>query len=491
MTISARVQDLVTTFGDCPALEHDGRSWTWGELGAVGAGVGELVRAAGVSDDAPWAVVLRHQPAAVAAVVSALGQRRCSVLLNPLLADAELAGEIAARPAPVVVATRHDWARPGLAAAAREAGLVAVAVAGSPPALLQPDSPIDPEWGSDLSGVAMTVLSSGTTGRAKRVPVPYSRLDRLGADGPAPDPRSTRGATINSLPLVSIGGALGLASTIWRGRPLAIMDKFDVDVWVGLVRRHRPRRAGGPPAVLRMILDAGVAPDDLAGITSFETGSAPADPALIAEFEASYGIPVLVSYGATEFLAAVTTWTLEDWRAWSPAKRGSVGRPAPGFTVRVTGDDERDLPAGEEGRLEVRRTSDEGSWIPTNDLARVDDDGFVWILGRADDVVIRGGFKVDLDKVRQALERHPAVTEAAVVGLADERVGQVPAAMVAARAELQEAALLAWARAALAPYEVPVRIMVTDALPRNAMLKVATTEIRSMLAAPASAGGRS
>ena len=477
MTISARVSELFSDFGDCAALDCDGRPATWADLSAVAAGIDDLLTAAGVPTAAPVAVVLRHSPGPIAAVVGGLGARRCSVLLNPLLGDGDLAAEIAAAPVAAVVATEADWARPGLAGAVRKAGLLAIAVPAAEtgaPVVVDGTVPQGTAASENeaLSGAAVTVLTSGTTGTAKRVPVPWARLDSLPGGKPPPDPRSARGVTINSLPLHSIGGVLGLAATIWRGRPLAVMDHFDVKRWAALVGEHQPRRAGAPPAVLRMILDAAVPPADLASLTCFETGSAPTDPAVVAEFEAVYGIPVLVSYGATEFLAAVTTWTLEDWREWSPAKRGSVGRVVPGFEIRVV-----------DGRLEVRNARSDGDWIATNDVARIDSDGFLWIDGRADDVVNRGGFKVSPEKVARILEEHPAVAEAAVVGLDDERLGQVPAAVVAAGGNVapDEAALLVWARERLAPYEVPVRIVVVDTLPRNAMLKVATAEIRRLL----------
>ena len=126
----------------------------------------------------------------------------------------------------------------------------------------------------------------------------------------------------------------------------------------------------------------------------------------------------------------------------------------------------------------------EGQWLRTNDLARIDDDAFLWIEGRADDVIIRGGFKVPAGEVQKALETHPAVLEAAVVGIPDRRLGEVPAAAVVLRdgaAHPGEGELVAWAKERLAPYKAPITVRVVDDLPRNAVLKVIRPELKRLL----------
>src|SRR5262249_52772100 len=151
----------------------------------------------------------------------------------------------------------------------------------------------------------MTILTSGTTGPPKRVPLSYESIDFSGRS-PAAGTGQSRGVAINALPLVSIGGALGVIGTVFRGRPIALMDRFDVRKWAELVREHRPRRLGAPPAAIRAILDADIPVDYLQSGESFMAASAPIDLATTDEFEAKYGIPVLRGYGATEFLGGVT-----------------------------------------------------------------------------------------------------------------------------------------------------------------------------------------
>jgi len=144
------------------------------------------------------------------------------------------------------------------------------------------------------------------------------------------------------------------------------------------------------------------------------------------------------------------------------------------------------LPAGEIGLLEVRTDQvDAEQWIRTTDLARLDDDGFLWIVGRADQTILRGGFKVQPETVRVALLRHPALVDAVVFGVDDDRLGQVPVAVVqpAAGESVTDTELVEHARELLAPYEVPVTIAVVDALARTPSQKVDLAATREWFAA--------
>jgi acyl-coenzyme A synthetase/AMP-(fatty) acid ligase len=245
-----------------------------------------------------------------------------------------------------------------------------------------------------------------------------------------------------------------------------------------------------PPAVVRMLLDNEVPKEFLASAELFTSASAPMDPTTADEFEAVYGIPVVTAYGATEFLGAVTGFERED-RHLVKAKRGSVGRALPGTRVRIVDPNSgEELPRGEVGLLEAdppdRPTDAPPGWMRTNDLARMDEDGFVWIEGRADDVLIRGGFKVPAEALSAVLRAHPAVADAVVVGLPDPRLNQIPAAAVVTRPGMPSASaaeLMDWVRERKPAYWVPVKIVFVDALPRNAMFKVMRDQARALIEA--------
>ncbi|HXZ61786.1 MAG TPA: fatty acid--CoA ligase family protein, partial [Acidimicrobiales bacterium] len=342
--------------------------------------------------------------------------------------------------------------------------------------------------GRGRPGTAVRMLTSGTTGPPKRVDLTYDMLERVlvGAKHYESDRDATvrlrRGVAVVNSPLVHLGGLFRVLQCVSDGRSFCLLERFSVEAWADAVRRHRPATASLVPAALRMVLEADLDPADLQSLRSVVSGTAPLDPDDADAFMAKYGVPVLVSYAATEFGGGVAGWNLEDHRKFWAAKRGSVGRAHAGCELRVV-DPESGQPvgAGAEGLLEVKAGQiGRDDWVRTTDLARLDEDGFLWILGRADQAIIRGGFKVRPDDIKAALERHPAVRGAAVVSRDDRRLGAVPVAVVelrpgpghsgAARPEADE--LLAYARTVLARYELPTEIRIVEHLPRTDSGKV-------------------
>jgi acyl-coenzyme A synthetase/AMP-(fatty) acid ligase len=280
---------------------------------------------------------------------------------------------------------------------------------------------------------------------------------------------------VNS-PMVHLGGLFRIIQSVTDGRKVVLLERFEVDKWIDAVRRHSPKTVSLVPAALRMVFDADLDPADFASVQSVVSGTAPLDPDLADAFTEKYGVPVLTSYAATEFGGGVAGWNLADYREFGRAKRGSVGRAHAGSALRVV--DETTgavLPNGEIGLLEVRTDQiDANQWIRTTDLARLDDDGFLWIVGRADQTILRGGFKVQPEVVRSVLLRHPDVVDAVVFGADDPRLGQVPVAVLQLMpdADLAELDMAAHAREHLAPYEVPVEIAAMPSLPRTPSQKV-------------------
>ena len=338
------------------------------------------------------------------------------------------------------------------------------------------------------------MLTSGTTGPPKRIALRYASIDesiagalhyeRRGASGPL---ALRSGTAVVNAPLVHVSGLWRTLLNLAQGRKIALMERFRLEPWLEIVRRHRPRTVSLVPAALKEVLDAEVDPADLSSLKAILCGTAalPLDRQI--EFQERYGIPVLVSYGATEFAGGVAGWTLADHREWWERKKGSAGRAHPGTRLRVVDAESfAPLPPGEPGLLEVRSgQAGDDAWVRTTDLAALDEDGFLWLRGRADDAIVRGGFKIAPAEVAAALESHPSVREAAVVGLPDERLGQVPVAAVELDPEAGPAdpgALLEFARERLAGYQVPARLRIVAALPRTPSLKVSQPDVRALFA---------
>ncbi len=334
--------------------------------------------------------------------------------------------------------------------------------------------------------VAVRMLTSGTTGPPKRIDLTYDMLAHS-VMGPAPEgspaPTEVRGGVaIVNAPLVHIGGVFRVLQCLAEARPFVLLDRFDLDRWADAVRRHRPRAVSLVPAALRMVLHSDLRREDLESIRAVTSGTAPLSADDADAFADKFGIPVLTSYAATEFGGGVAGWSLADHQKHWQAKRGSVGRANPGAHLRVVDDDGNPLGADQPGLLEVKpgQLGPSADWMRTTDLARIDEDGFLWILGRADQAIIRGGFKVMPDDVRAALESHPAVAGAAVVGRPDERLGETPVAVVELRdsASADAGELMDYLRNRLARYEIPTEIAIVDAIPRTPSGKPDLSAIR-------------
>ena len=225
-----------------------------------------------------------------------------------------------------------------------------------------------------------------------------------------------------------------------------------------------------------MILDADIPKADIASLQVFSTGAAPLDPRVQAEFEERYGIPVLLSYGATEFGGPVCAMSPDLYAAFGKAKFGSVGKPFGGAEIRVVDTETKAvLSAGEEGLLDVMSPKMGPEWIHTTDLGIIDEDGFLFLRGRADGAIMRGGFKILPETIQQALLGHPALSAVAAVGVPDQRLGQVPAVAMEVKPgvtapSLEE--LEAYLREQVLATYIPVHWLFVDELPKTVSLKV-------------------
>jgi len=498
--LAARLSAVMRVDAGSFAISQDGRWDTWGDLTRLGADLDDRLRS--VPSDAFIALIGRNDVATVGTLLWGLSTSRPILLVNNMQPDAALAEELLDLRPGAVVGVAADWERPGVLDAATRAGALVVRVERAPSSSAEVLSTGTSHQGSALGpsnpDCAVSLKTSGTTGPPKRVEVARRSLsasidavERHHGNGAATlAPQLRRGATIQMLPLAHTSAIQSICVTIAEGRQLVLLERFDPRAWGEAVRDHDVVTTGLPPAALRMILDADIDPSWLKGLRSARSGSAPLDPALAEEFERRYGVAVLQAYGATE-LQALASWTLKDHRELREVKSGAVGRVHPGVEVRVVDEQTGDqLPLGSSGLLEVRTAqssaaADPDGWIRTSDIARYDDDGFLWILGRVDGMINRGGFKVDPAAVADELRSHPAIADAAVVALPDARLGHVPVAAVevaAGSTPPTEDELRTWLRGRVEPYKVPTVIRVLDALPRTVAMKPDAEAIRRLAA---------
>jgi long-chain acyl-CoA synthetase len=474
--LSRRIGDVLDLQPDSNAIEYGGQWISWREVADTARRVASL--AAG---HAGLGMLLRNRPGHVAAFLGVLLGGGTVVTINPARGDERTRADIAALGLPLIIGEPDDLAT------LVPAGTATVAIAGCSVDVRGQAC----EGGSAAQpDVAVRMLTSGTTGPPKRIDLSY---DMLARSVMGPDPESVpaptelrRGVAIVNSPLVHIGGVFRVLQCIAEARPFVLLERFEINAWAAAVRNHRPRTVSLVPAALRTVLHSDLTRADLESIRAVTCGTAPLSADDADAFTEKFGIPVLTSYAATEFGGGVAGWTLADYQEYWRAKRGSVGRANPGARLRVVDDEGTTLGPDQVGLLEVKpgQLGPSAKWMRTSDLARIDAHGFVWIVGRADQAIIRGGFKVMPDDVRVALEDHPAVAGAAVVARSDERLGETPVAMV----QLREAAsadadtLVKHLRTRLARYEIPTEIAIVDAIPRTASGKADLGAIRLFFA---------
>ncbi len=351
--------------------------------------------------------------------------------------------------------------------------------------------------------VAFVTWTSGTTGPPKAILQTHDGylelLDRVlgplrGGTSSAGSGGSQGEPTPNLVP-VSVALNAGIYNVCFglrAGAAVVLMARFATAEFAELVHRHRIRSTVLPPAAMVMLADD-PAVTDLAPLRYVRSITAPLSPLAARRFMDRFGVTVLNGYGQAE-VGEVIGWTAADARE-HPDKLGAVGRPHPGVSIRVVGENGEHVPEGSVGELLVRpprmavgyaggasladRLDDDG-YLRTGDHARVDAEGFVWIEGRTSDLINRGGNKVFPEQVEEVLCLAAGVREAAVVGLPDERLGQVPVAVVVGDASDDE--LVAVCREHLAPYKVPVAFHRAEELPRSEVGKVLRQQLAAGLA---------
>lgn len=492
--ITQKLRAIMAIDPDRVEIDFEGKDYSWGQIAAVVDTVAGALDTMGLPTDARIGVMLRNRPGHVAAMVGVLASDRCLVTLNPALPDARLIADVVALDLPVVIADTGDLARDGMAQALADQGIGVIAIGAALDHASLRNLPAPERALNTAPGIAIEMLTSGTTGTPKRVPLSRSAFDASFAAFTryergrefADKPQLRSGVSMVVNPLTHIGGIYGCIGALMAGRKIALLERFTVDSWVAAIKRNQARVAPAVPSAIKMILEAGVPREDLSSLSALISGTAPLAPETVDAFYARYGIPVLANYGATEFAGAVAGWTIDDFRAHWQAKRGSAGRVHSDMEARivdpVTGDV---LQYGEQGVLELKgaQLNNAMQWLRTTDRAVLDEDKFLFVHGRADNAIVRGGFKVHPDDVVSALHQHPSIREAAVVGVADDRLGEVPAAAIILKDGASPPApdaLKAFLKDRLIAYQVPVHVRYVDDFPRTPSMKPSTPGLKAL-----------
>lgn len=465
-----------------PAIEFEKRWIVWGDVRHVAERIDALIDASGSPASGPVAFVPRNRPSAVAALLGLLARSSHVRMIYAFQSQTAIARDIERLKPAIVVAAVEDFSEEVRAVLAAQ-GIAAIALsemdAAAVPGFEQArHRPEDEESGYPR----IEILTSGTTGPPKQFTISYELIARhhIGAVKDL----SQEPPALLCFPLGNITGIYSTVPPLIKGQRAVLLDRFSVAGWHDFVKRFRPAATGLPPAGVQMVLDANIPKDDLASIRSMGTGAAPLDPVVQRAFEERYGIPILLSYGATEFGGPVAAMTADLHAQWGQKKFGSVGRAMPGAQLRVVdADTGAVLPPGQEGILEVVSPRIGTHWIRTADVAAIDEDGFLFHRGRADGAIMRGGFKLLPETIERALLLHPAVSAAAATGIPDHRLGQVPAVAVQLKPEVEApgaADLEAHLRKHVPATHIPLQWRFVETLPRTPSFKVDRPALKAL-----------
>ena len=350
----------------------------------------------------------------------------------------------------------------------------------------------------DLEGVelapddtAVILYTSGTTGSPKGVELTHRNIISNTVAGRGEETEGEREISIQ-LAILPLAHAFGLTVSnvgYLSGTRFIMHPRFDTNAVLSAIERHRINAFAGVPAMFVALL---YAPDaekyDTSSLRYCVSGSAPLPLAVLEGFQKKFGCQILEGYGLSEATTVLTGHNLN-----MPVKPGSVGKPVAGVELRIVDENDQDVPVGEVGEVIARgpnimkgyyhmpnatATTLRNGWLHTGDMGKFDEDGYLYIVERKKDLIIRGGFNIYPRDVEEVLNSHPAVIESAVIGVPSERMGEEVKAFVVKRGDVDAETLKAYCREKLANYKTPGEIEFVDLLPRNGVGKIDKKELR-------------
>jgi fatty-acyl-CoA synthase len=355
----------------------------------------------------------------------------------------------------------------------------------------------------DEDDVCEVFYTSGTTAEPKGVMLTHRNLHSHAVDSALTMGVHHRDVVLHTIPLFHVNGWGTPHWVTALGARHVMLERFDPAAALGLVEAERVTRLHLVPAMGTALLGAGAAAADTSSLVQVTVGGSAAAPSLLAELEDALGCEVIAGYGLTEaspqLTKALTTRAHDGLPAGEQRRRrATTGLPNLGVDLRVLDALDHEVPwdgattgevcvrsnhvmAGYWNRPDETVAALRGGWLRTGDLALVDGEGYVTIVDRSKDVIVSGGENVSSVQVEHELCAHPAVAEAAVVGMPDARWGEVPRAFVVLRPRSSATAeeLVAFVRDRLAHFKAPRRVDIVDDLPRSGTGKVLKSELRS------------
>jgi long-chain acyl-CoA synthetase len=470
---------------------------TFAEVDVASGRLATSLRERGLEPGDKVAVRLANVPEFVIAYFGILKAGLAMVPLNPLLKADEIAYHLDDSDSRMLI-TGTFLIDEVAAALGKVDGVAPIAVGSADTewpsfeGLLEADDDGD-IWPGAADDTAVLLYTSGTTGRPKGAEVSHFQLymncslaaERFGLD--------ENDVALAALPFFHVYGLSSvLNAAVRHARCISVVPRFDVGTVLSAIERDRITILAGVPTMYHALANADTSGYDTSSLRIASSGGAAIPEQVLRAFEQKYGIPILEGYGLSE---SASTATVNP----SPGERKvlSIGKPIWGVQLRIVDENDQPLPNGPEHigeivlrghnvtkgyykRPEETAVAFRGGWFHTGDLGYRDDDGFVYVVDRKKDLIIRGGLNVYPREVEELLYRHPAVGEAAVIGRPDERLGEEIVAVVSLRdgADTTAEDIVEWARERIASYKYPREVRLVDELPKGATGKIVKRLLR-------------
>ncbi|MDV3217546.1 long-chain-fatty-acid--CoA ligase [Mycobacterium avium] len=482
---------------DAIAIRYGERQWSWAEWSSRIRRAAGALRGAGIERGQCVAFLDKNHPACLEVLIGGASVGAVTTVVNWRVIGDELVHVLADSGARVLVVGAE--LRPAAEAAARRVPSLEriIEVGDEYESLLAAAEPAPSDAGVDTDETALVIYSSGTTGQPKGALLSQRALVNHAANLAPAFPFGDGDANLVAMPLFHVGGIGYALFGIRAGAPTIMTREPDAAALIGAVRAGATHAFFVPPVIARF-LDAGEAAHaSIAGLRYIVYGAAPMPLPLLHRALSTWpGTKFVQVYGQTELCGAVTALSDDDHRdAARPQLQLSAGKAVQGCEIRIVDPNNcAELPAGRSGEVWVRsnqnmsgylnraeataETITADGWVRTGDVGRLDADGYVYIEDRLKDMIITGGENVYGPEVESVLIEHPAVVDAAVIGVPDDFWGESVKAIVVADGDVDAADVIEFCRRHLAGFKCPRTVDFVAELPRNASGKILKTQLR-------------
>jgi len=361
--------------------------------------------------------------------------------------------------------------------------------------------------------ITMLMYTAGTTGRPKGVPLRHSAFVSYVLENVEPASPDIEERNLLTVPLYHVAGIQAMLAAIYGGRTLVMMRQFEVKEWLEAIQKEKATRAMLVPTMLKRVIDD---PDfkryNLSSLKVITYGAAPMPFEVINKaIKMMPWVKFINAFGQTETASTITALGPEDHRIEGTEEEkekklkrltSSIGKPLPDVEVKIVDEEGKALPSLEVGEIwakgprimtgywrDEQKTSQvmtRDGWLRTGDMGWMDEEGYIYLAGRADDMIIRGGENISPEEVENVLHSHPKVEEAAVIGVPDPEWGQEPRAVVVLKKgeKATPEEMIEFCRSKLSGFKRPRSVVFIDSLPRNPMGKVLRKKLREEYGKP-------